>query len=247
MDSDDIRMVPNYFSGALATLSKEDLQLQAGFINRMAGWESGQEIQTFKRLNKVLEAPQKSSGAFVLGAVYEDMQFWAYHMDEIANIAYLEGSWEIGGFALHLQADRAKSCGKEIAGEIDSLSLGGLLKKNFGALALSIGYNQELKSSASMFSFGGGPFFTSMEEMTLDAIKSKDAKAYTLGLGYEAEPLSAGAMYGRFFADGFDTKEIDLYISHKFGNISVDGVIAFVNSRYDEDFTIFRVIARYGF
>ena len=245
MDSDDIRMVPNYFSGVVTTFDQGEIGLEAAFIRKMAGWESGENIERFKNLNQVLGVKEQSSGAAIMGITHENFALWAYHIDAIADILYAQFDWEGKGFNLHFQVDRAKSLQSQ--NSIDSLSIGFFMQKCFGDITYTIGYNRELRNSQSMFSFGGGPFFTSMEEMTLDAVTAKGAEAYVYGISYQNDFLHTGILSGRFFAKNFDAREIDLYTTLQKGNINVDAVLALVDNKYGKDTTLFRVIARFGF
>ncbi len=247
MDSDDIRMVPNYFSGVVTTFDQGEIGLEAAFIRKMAGWESGENIDRFKNLNQVLGVKEQSNGAAIIGITHENFSFWAYHIDAIADIMYAQFDWERRGFNIHFQIDRAKSLQNLFESSIDSLSIGFFMQKCFGNITYTIGYNRELRNSQSMFSFGGGPFFTSMEEMTLDAVAAKGAEAYVYGISYQNDFFHAGVLSGRFFAKNFDAREIDLYTTLQKGNINVDAVLALVDEKYGRDTTLFRVIARFGF
>ena len=60
-DSDDIRMIPNYFEAyTVSNNDIEDLTLMAGFINRMAGWENGVDASKFVKISETLGSCRKN-------------------------------------------------------------------------------------------------------------------------------------------------------------------------------------------
>jgi len=246
-DSDDIRMVPNYFEGVHARYRLGEGALHLGYLRRMAGWESGGHIERFKDFDEVLETQTHIDGVATIGYEEDGLSLWAYHMDDLANVVYAQKHFAVGGFDLELQADWAKGCGKKAQGQIDALTLGFLLQKSYEGLTLTLAYDKNFGDSGAMGSFGGGPFFTSMEELTIDGIEGDEQEAVSLGASYERGGLTVGIMGGRFMGADTTSDEIDLYASYSLGSFGIDTVFASIDNDQGEDFTIFRIIAKYGF
>ena len=106
-------------------------------------------------------------------------------------------------------------------------------------------------------SLGGGAFFTSMEDQTLDAIGSS-GKAWMAGAGYHFEAIGidgliAAIAYGDFKADKsslYESNEIDAIIDYTFSDkFSLTAAFASVNFKMSgtEDYKQFRVVSNYNF
>ncbi len=221
-DSDDIRMVPNYFEAAVVRGELGDAYIEAGYITRMGGWENGGKPAKFVRLGEVFGIAQKTDGAAYVGlqtAIASiDVQAWGYHMVEVANVLYMEIAKEMEWGAVHehiaLQLDTARGSGAKYLGSIHSKTAGILSQTSLQGWRLTLAANKEYGRSGAMASFGGGPFFTSMEDLTIDAVESEDAKSYVVGIEYSYKEQTFGVMAGRFFDDAaFDAKEYDIYAS----------------------------------
>ena len=246
-DSDDIRMVPNFFEGVLAKY-EGDVKVTLGHLSKMAGWESGGDIYRFKPLYEVVGTP-KQNGMTFAGLEYEEFALWLYRIDEIADVAYAQGSWQWREITLSLQLDMANDIAEALAGTIQSRTAGILVEYSHDVLVVSVSCNKEFGDTGSMWSFGGGPFFTSMEDLTIDALGSSDALAYTVGMEYGFDNVGLGAMYGHFASDPTEAREIDLYASVQFGK-KIEGQILYANvdnTRGYEDKDIFRILLNYSF
>ncbi len=248
-DSDDIRMIPNYFEGVAMQGEYGDIRMQGGFLDKMAGWESGGNIGHFKPLGEVFGI-EEDSGLFYVGASKDDLSFWFYHIKDIANVVYIENSFHLWGMDISLQADIAQDTGESLLGAIESRTVGVLVEKSIADLTLSAALNKELGDSGSMPSFGGGPFFTSMEDQTIDAVGSESALSYTFGGEYAYANVQCGLVYGRFKdSEHYDTNEYDLYLSVDIAkDIDIETVYATIDDkRGSGDYDLFRIIAKYGF
>ncbi len=218
-DSDDIRMVPNYFEAVTAKATLRGTTLQAGYITRMAGWENGANPAKFVRLGKVLGLGQKIDGMGymeVQGSVAGyAWQIWGYNLSDVAHICYIEAAKELewGDASEHvtLQLDVARGAGRKYMGYLHSKTAGIISQTTYKEWTWTLAANKEYGKSAAFGSFGGGPFFTSMEDLTIDTLASKEAKSYVLGTEYGFAKGSIGAMAGRFFDGNYDAKEYDLY------------------------------------
>jgi hypothetical protein len=75
--------------------------------------------------------------------------------------------------------------------------------------------------------FGGGPYLTSMEEMTIDGVE--DVEAYRIAIDFDMEKiglsgLTLSASYGDFESTPADMKieEIDIAAAYEIGNLTAE-------------------------
>ena len=210
-DSDDLRMIPNYFEVYRITNTDiEDVTLSAGFINRKAG----------------------------------------YSHEISKNISLVLG----------LQYDGSQETGAALLGKQDAQTYGISLETNFTDIGVTLlaAYNQDNGDTGAMgLSLGGGPFFTSMEDQTLDALETSGS-AWIIGAGYDlgkigVDNLTFGVAYGSFKADDsslYKSREIDAVLEYNFNDkITLSAAYASVDFKVDgmEDYDQFRVIANYNF
>ncbi len=244
MDSDDIRMLPNRFEGALFSYENR-FHIELAHFSKMVGWESGDNIARFKPFYKVLGLDRSTNGVDLLALEYEDAALWLYHIDDIANVVYMEYGANMQDLSFLVQFDRAKSIDEELSGNIDSKTIGILVEYGLDKYTFSFAFNKELGSTGSMWSFGGGPFVTSMEDLTIDAIGSSSALAYCCTGVYNFDRGSIGISYGEFLDDAnFHCNETDLFLEmHVNDHISIESVVANIDDKKSsyEDFNIYRV------
>lgn len=112
-NSDDIRMIPNLYTAAIATYSPvEKLNITAGVVTQMAGWENGADHSRFVKMGEVVEAATTDGGVwdaffannegaresklYMAGIGYEHDMFtiagWYGRQSEIMDTYYLEAS-----------------------------------------------------------------------------------------------------------------------------------------------------------
>ncbi len=264
-DSDDVKTMPNYFTAyILQNREIKDLTVTIGKITHMAGWENGVDARKFKRISEILDIEKKTSGILFASAVYEgvknlSLQGWFYNIDEVANVLYLEATYEtdIGEktLTLGLQTDTATDTGESLKGDIKSktygISVTTALKKG---LSITLAYNKS-EDDGAFVSFGGGPFFTSMEDQTIDAIGEKGYSWMTnisqdlSDFGLKGVVLEGA--YGGFRADRGDYKtfETDISLNYSSKNLSLTAVYAYIENKTPskEDYSQIRVIANYDF
>lgn len=243
-DTDDIRMLPNTFEAAIATYKGfEGSTLVGGVVKRMAGYDSGNDISKFKKLDGV-----DSRGAAVAGIVNESIenlsvQGWYYGIDNMANVLYTDAT-----YAMEL----SEKSGVEVAAQfgdfnelqnstIDGKVYGIGVAYNIDMLTVGAAYNKVNSDSgkAIVNGFGGGPYFTSMEEMTIDGLE--DAKAYQFNAELDlsdagAEGLRLAALYGKFKgkAGGLDAKvsEFDVVLAYDINeNVCADVSYATIDDK----------------
>ncbi len=203
-DTDDIGMVPNTFEGAMLTNhSVEGWNLTLGHLRRWAGVDATQE--KFSRINN---GKDLSLAGVSRNANRWDLQAWFYHQSGGTDIQYLEAGGDPAD-ALHLgwqwTRQRDKSAG------VDALAWGFSVAYALGNLTVSGDYNQVEGSGSVTNGYGGGPFFTSGEQNTIDGIPG--VRALALGAEYHGiERLSLGVRHIDFDRGAGD--EWDLWVGY---------------------------------
>jgi len=269
-DSDDIRMIPNYFEAyTIKNTDIDDLTLSAGFIDKMAGWENGINSPKFVDVGETLGV-NKIDSIYYASAVYEgikdlSLSLWYYHYNDITDVVYAEAGysyalWEDTTFTLGLQYDGSHQTGAALLGKQDAQTYGVSAEAQFENLGVTVlaAYNQDNGDTGAMgLSLGGGPFFTSMEDQTLDALGTAGS-AWMIGAGYDfgklgIDDLTFGVAYGSFEADDtsvYKSREIDAILEYSFTNkISATAAFASVDFKVTgmEDYDQFRLIVNYNF
>ena len=270
-DSDDIRMVPNYFEVYTVTNTDiDDLILTAGMIDRMAGWENGHDSPDFIDVGKTLGLNHNINGIYYASALYEgikdlSLSLWYYHYDDIADVVYAEAGYSYSFFKdttliLGLQYDGSHQTGASHLGKQDAETYGVSIEAQFEDLGITVltAYNEDNgDTGATGLSLGGGPFFTSMEDQTLDALGTSGS-AWIIGAAYDfgklgLDDLTFGAAYGHFEADDaslYKSEEIDAVLEYSLGEkVSVTATFASVDYKVAriEDYNQFTLIVNYNF
>ncbi len=269
-DSDDIRMMPNYFETYTITNTDIDnLTLSAGFIDKMAGWENGVDSAEFVDVGETLGL-NKIDGIYYASASYEgikdlSLSLWYYHYSDIADVVYAEAGYSYTflkdtTFTLGLQYDGSHQTGEALLGKQDAQTYGVSVEAQFEDLGVTVlaAYNQDNGDTGAMgLSLGGGAFFTSMEDQTLDALGTAGS-AWIMGAGYDfgklgLDDLSFGVAYGSFEADDasvYKSREIDAVLEYSLSE-KLSATAAFASVDFNmagmEDYDQFRLIANYNF
>jgi len=269
-DSDDIRMMPNYFETYTITNTDIDnLTLSAGFIDKMAGWENGVDSAKFVDVGETLGV-NKIDGIYYASASYEgikdlSLSFWYYHYSDIADLIYAEAGYSYAlskntTLTLGLQYDGSHETEAALWGKQDADTYGISIEVNFADIGVTVlaAYNQDNgETGATGLSLGGGPFFTSMEDQTLDALGTAGS-AWIIGVGYNFENigingLSFGVAYGSFEADDasvYKSNEVDAVLEYSLSKkLSVTAAVTSIDMKVAtiEDYNQFRMIANYNF
>ena len=270
-DSDDIRMMPNYFEVyRMTNTDLDNLTLSAGFINQMAGWENGVDSSDFVDVSETLGVDQKTDGIYYAAATYEgikdlSLSLWYYNYHDIAHVLYAEAgySYQLSkniSLILGLQFDGSQETGKALLGKQDAKTYGISLESSFADLGITVlaAYNQDNGDTGAMgLSLGGGPFFTSMEDQTLDALGTAGS-AWMIGAGYDlgnvgADNLTFGVAYGSFKTDDaslYESSEIDVVLEYNL-NDKITASAAYASVEFSvngvADYDQFRLIANYNF
>ncbi len=227
-NSDDIRMAPNTFEGVWGNIDySENLNTQLVYFNRWAGYDSqdgdsGAFQDEFKDL-----VSEESFGMVGASLTYEyapdsEISFWYNYIDEMSAIAYAEiiGIYLIDGEDFHLDYGIQASIINELDNSnIDGTVYGAMGILNYKGAFIGGAYNISLSDAGKYVTngFGGGPYYTSLDEATISAISegaatsgnpasNNDAKAYRVGAGYEFENISIDGIvfelvYGKLYND----------------------------------------------
>lgn len=224
-DTDDIRMHPNTFEAAIATYSGiEGTTLVGGYVTRWAGYDSGDDISKFKKLGG-----DASDGVAVIGALNESIenlaiQGWYYNIDEVADAMYADVTYTIPfseTVGLELSAQAANFTEEKESG-LDGNVYGVGAAFNISGVTLGAAYNKASNDEGKVVAngFGGGPYMTSMEEMTIDGFE--DVSAYQLSAELDManvglKGLSFTALYGDFKSTPADmhVREIDVIAAYE--------------------------------
>ncbi len=239
-DTDDIRHHPNTFEAAIVSYTpREGMNLIGGYLRRWAGFDSGDDISNFKRLDGA-----GSNGAYLLGLMDESVenltfQGWFYGVDRVADALYTDAAYTIALYddtQIQLSAQYAAFNERNGSG-IDGKVAGADIQIGSCGLNVDIAYNRAFNPAGSSVTngFGGGPYFTSMEEMTIDGMN--DAEAWRIGLDANAEKfgikgLNVRVAYGEFKSGPDHTKqsEYDVVAAYEItGSLLADISYAHIN------------------
>lgn len=188
-DTDDNGMIPNRFEAAVFTNNDiDDLTITLAYLTKMAGVDA-EVPETFTDIGM-------NEGIPAVGISYESnenvaMQGWVYNIKDrmgdrvftYTDIVY-NGSmeeymkYEISGQYTTQEAIDGDATIYGISGALNMIPIG---------LTLSTAYNK-VEGSAASNGFGGGPFFTSSEHLTLIE-GGEDAKAVYLSVEFDAGRL----------------------------------------------------------
>ena len=269
-DSDDIRMISNYFEAyILKNTDIQDLSLSIGYIHKMAGWENGVDASSFVNIGQTLDT-DNIDGVYYASASYDaikdlSLSLWYYHYTNIANVLYAEA-----GYILHvsqtlditfgLQYDTTKQTGDTLLQHQDANTFGSSVEFASEAIGvhLLMAYNKDSgDTGASSLNLGGGALFTSMEDQTLDAM-GQAGEAWVIGLGYHFDAigidgLNVGVAYGDFTANNtsyYEVNELDVVMEYSF-NERFSLVSAYASTHFENqgmsDYSQFRIISNYNF
>lgn len=228
-DTDDIRMHPNTFEAAIATYSGiEGSSLVGGYMRRWAGYDAPQghndSISEFQKFG----SNHQSDGASVIGIMNESienlaLQGWYYQMNKLSNAFYTDAIYAVSmseSMGIELVGQFANFSEKNNSG-LDGNVYGIGASFNLGMLTVGAAYNKVSNYEGKYIGngFGGGPYLTSMEEMTIDGYE--DVKGYQFSTELDLanagiEGLRVSALYGNFKSAPTDmnVKEIDLIAAY---------------------------------
>ncbi len=222
-DTDDVGMIPNTFQGAVIThTSLPNTTFIGMHLNKAAGVDGQKEAFTS------INIAQSNSAVNVLAVLYDadswNTQLWHYKQNKGTNISYAElALTPLESFDIGLQYTTQKddsSGGKANAwGATAAYSI-----VNF---TLSADYNKTSGSNPvinAVGGVGGGPFFTSAEQNTIDGVVGIRANA--IGVEYSGiKDITLGVRKIDFDKGVGD--EIDLTASYQIKqSLSADLIIS---------------------
>lgn len=273
-DSDDIRMAPDTFEGAWVKYSLNDAVVMRGYyLSRWAGYDSGENQQQFKPLFESQDGEASWGG---LGAslsytfnVDNEVSLWYYHFDKMSDIIY----GEVAGH-YNMSADQHIEYGLQVSdiqelenSNIDGQVIGAMAifdyKEFFIGLSGNYAFVDEDKSITN--GFGGGPYYTSLDESTIGFVSEEapgvDVLSTRIGVGADlgiigVEGMTLELVHGQINStdnrEGFHENDIALTYEPD-DKISINAVFANYNvdeskNRDDNEcFNRFIVRADYNF
>jgi len=222
-NSDDIGMTPNSFEVYL--VQNKDVENVTFTAGRVVKW-AGIDAPTRGKFTDLTNG----DGVSVMAVNYADndlglqAQAWYYHVDNFAKtqdvgISYFDSTYSLiiddkttvnfsGQFTQfqHINGD-----------EKDGTVIGIQSTLSLDALTLGFAYNQADGDNAPLNGFGGGPFYTSSDILTIQN-SGQDSTAWRLSGGYNIDSkTSVGFGYAGFAPkNGSDLSEIDISASYSY-------------------------------
>ncbi|MEN8302666.1 MAG: OprD family outer membrane porin [Campylobacterota bacterium] len=244
-NSDDIRMAPNTFEGAWANIDYTPrLKTQLLYFNKWAGYDSQDEDASASQHEFKNLVDSDSFGMLGASLTYEyaknsEVSFWYNHIDSMAAIAYAEvvGIYFIDGDDFHLDYGLQVSSIAELDdSNVDGNVLGAMAIMHYRGAFLGGAYNISYSDEGKYVTngFGGGPYYTSLDEATISAISEgagtsgipasdNNAEAFRIGGGYEfknagLDGLVLELVYGELYNDNGKIKEKDAIVTYELGD-----------------------------
>ncbi len=235
-DSNDIGMIPNTFESLMiVNNSLPDMTILASHLHRWSGVDAGPEPEKFTKLNG-------TNGINIVGVIYEpsdkwNTRAWHYNAKNSTNISYLEAtisSFENLGFGLQY--------GDQNGGGINGKVWGLKVDYEIDGFTLSVAHNDVSDGQVinGYDGFGGGPFFTSAEENSIDGVINQEA----LALSVEYSGFNKLTLAVSHYAFDKSEDELDLVANYTFSeNLAAD----FIYSDLSNDGSVTRVFLNYNF
>lgn len=261
MDADDLRMVPNLFEAYLLDYNfSDELKGGAGFVREAAGWENGANISQFVSVGEAFGG--EDSGAWVSWLTYQQQQLtsdtWFYYIPDHLTILYTELNYsdqitDSVSYSFGLQYDWGSDTGNAKISHVDAHTVGVMLSFSWLDLTFTSAYNKNFGDTGSIASIGGGPYFTSVEELTMDAVEGVDTQSVLLNVELELiDDLVVGAAVAKFEASNradFNQEELNLYSQYSWKEkITAELMYAVVDDRNSgPDLHQIRAILTYQF
>ncbi|MEW8297183.1 MAG: OprD family outer membrane porin [Candidatus Thiodiazotropha sp.] len=234
-DTDDIRMVPNTFQGLL--LSNSDIPATTLYLTHLDKW-AGVDADIPESFNEI----NGDDGVTAVGAVYEGIaqlavQGWYYQGSDFAKLFYLEALYESDDFSVGLQIGSQTDDTDDDSGP-DGDVWGITGSYTLSDLTLIAAFNDV--SGTVTNGFGGGPYFTSADDHTIDGVEDQQATA--LGIEYAGvEALTVGLLHVDFDEGANETDYYGVYEL----NDQLAFELIYTDMHEDGDFV--RLMANYGF
>ena len=238
-DTDDIGMIPNTFEAAvLVNKDIADTTIVLAQVQKMAGVDAPKPSE-FTDMND-------DDGVQTLGIIYEGIEGlalsgWYYNANNIVKVPYIEAGYEanFNGFTLGLGAQYAyQDWDTATAAEIAGASISAGIES--AGLTFGAAYNKSSDGQADNL-FGGGPFFTSAEHLTLaEAGPDGEAIIFTAEWDASAVRLKGLTLTAGYLTledqNGVEAKELDLTASYAFNDaLSIDAIYSDIDDDISSD------------
>jgi hypothetical protein len=234
-DTDDIRMIPNTFQGLL--LSNNDLPSTTLYFTHLDKW-AGVDSDVPERFQEM----NGDDGVSAVGAVYEGierltLQGWYYQGRDLAKLFYLESMYELESFSIGLQfGSQSDDTNDDSGPDGDVWGITGSYA--LADFTLTAAYNDV--SGTVINGFGGGPYFTSADDHTIDGIEDQEAIAFGLEYG-GIEALTLGMLHVDFDQGANETDYFAVY------DVNEQLALELIYTDMHEDGDFVRLMANYGF
>ena len=261
MDEDDLRIIPNLFEAYLLDYHfSDELIAGVGFVREAAGWENGANASQFVSIGEALGGEDR--GAWISWINYQQENIigdaWFYYIPEHLTIFYTEVVFSDHltddlSYSFGLQYDWGRDSGKAKLGNVDAHTLGAMASLEWTDFTITAAYNKNFGDTGALSSIGGGPFFTSVEELTLDAVNGEDSQSFLVTLEYSVnESLSLGVAGSKFSASNkkiFNQEELNAFVNYNWNDkVAAELMYAVVDDLNSEpDLHQVRVILTYQY
>ncbi len=245
-DGDDIRMVPNLFQAYTYRYDGfVNMTFQLTHFTHMSGLDTGLDTRLFFDMHEVMGIRDVNGNKILKGLTMGHIGFeknhftfdvYDYYLYDAYNIVYVETTYakefsESFTLGLGLQynanlGDTPHLNAGTLVNTIDAQVLGAHLIFEFGNIGAEIGLsaNYGIGRDAINTSWGGGPYYTSLENMTFDAMGEANGLSYAASLSKElfVDGLALSYAYGDFSgADSaiFHLEEHNVALSYEKENV----------------------------
>ena len=240
---DDIRMLPNTFEAAMLGYGGlEHFVFVGGYITRWAGFDSDDDISEFKNI-----LDNSDQGVALLGVTNDtlpntQLQLWVYSIPGLSRISYADALYsKVYSNDIGLEGGIQTGFYNELdASGVDGEVYGVKFDMSYRNLTILSAFNavHAHDNKSIILGYGGGPYFTSMEEMTIDKIN--DVQAYVVGAEYLfLEQLNLHYAYGHFKGNelGIDieVEEHDIVLSYTKDSWDMELSYAKINDKLYSD------------
>ncbi len=267
-NSGDIRLAPNTFEGAWAGINyTSKLKTQLIYFKRWAGYDSQDEDAEASQNNFKNLVNDDGYGMVGGSLSYEyaknsEVSFWYNTIDKMSRIAYVEmvGIYIIDGDEFHFDYGFQASNMQELENsDVEGNVLGVMGIINYMGAYFGAAYNIALVDDGKYITngFGGGPYYTSLDEATIAAISKvsrRDSEALRIGGGYDftklgAEGLSLELVYGELYHGPHKIIEKDVILTYKMSDtLNIKSTYSnYQSTNHLNDFDKFFIRAAYSF
>lgn len=253
---DDIGMIPNTFEGVILkyqnTPKRNKVVVVVAHLNKWSGVDSD-EPQHFTKING-------DDGIYILGGAYggldnTQLKAWFYNIPNLAKLAYIEANYNVALDDINVALAGQYSV-QDYENSEKSTIYGASIEASYEpwGLTTTLAYNAVDGVAADNF-FGGGPFLTSSEHITI-ADGGDSAKALLIGesfdfatVGIENLTLSLNHLtIKREYLN--DIMELDMALEYNYSNnLNLQLIYSDVEDKSfaNESFKDVRVFVNYSF